>query len=680
MTSDIKVGLVPFGRLSDGSHAFYIDPTTELPLATIMEVLSSLPTTDDPNNFVGRLVFSIANRNVYIFNNPGSPEWIGLKAAAVTIGAAAPTPALLPSPGDLYYSTDTELLYLWDSLEWIVVGGQRGADVVWRHYTANGIVSLFDTGVTTLPPVEFVQVFSNGAELLPGAVGTRDYYMVANSVQLNAVPTAGTKISTRTITYKNLGRTSKLIANRYVSDGNLSTNAYDTGITQASTEQVFVTVDGVMQQPFLGGAVGTYDYKIASQDVSISAITSVGTTVTATTTVPHGLAVGRTVTIYSVTPAAYNGSFLVTNVVGANQFQYTALSAPGSPGAADTGISPIMYYGPVSVNDKVVFYNASGSPENVPNTAVVSIRTIENISVSSGGSGDVASGTSLGTGAAVYKDKVGSSLRFRSVKPGTNVTIVEGTDDVTINALNEHFVKFTIVNGIPSNYVVTGDDLYISVRNTTGGPISIDLRGISLGGSSTGRRIYVKDAALNASTNNITLIPNAASAIERLDGTAGTAGQNLVLDQDGQLVCLVMDGTNWEVLFTHPGVAGPPGPTGDTGDSGIPGDSGVFNRQVHTGTPSTLVLSSTGNYVGVRNASAAPVTVDLYTNVASPGGAGRYVTIKDELGNAGTYAINVNPGAGRKIDGGSVGAPLAIATNRGRVTLAFDGTDWHTVS
>lgn len=677
MASDIKVGLVPFGRIADGSHAFHIDSISELPLASVLEILATLPTADDPNNFVGRLVFSIANRNVYVFNNPGSPEWIGLKAAAVTIGAAVPTGALLPSPGDLYYSTDTELLYLWDGLQWLVVGGQRGADIIWRHYTANGSTSLFATGTTTLPPVEFVQVFSDGLELLPGSVGVRDYYMVANDVQLNAVPSNGTKISIRTVTYKNLGRSSKLIANRYVSTGLLGDNLYDTGITQATEGQVFVTVDGVMQQPDVGQGNGTYDYKIAQQDVSISALTAVSTTVTATTTVPHNLTVGRAVTIYSVTPAAYNGTFLVTNVIGANQFQYTALTAPGAPGAADTAISPIMYYGPVSSNDKVVFYNAAGAKENVPSGAVVSVRSIENVAVTSGVSGDVASGTSLGTGSGVFKDKVGSALRFRSLLPGANVSLVEGVDEITINALSEYFVNFTTVTGIPSNYVVTDTDLYLSVRNTTGGPISIDLRGIALGGSNTGRRVYIKDAALNASINNITIIPNASSRIERLDGTAGSLGANFVMDTDGQLVCLVMDGTNWEILFAHPGQPGPTGPTGGIGAAGTPGDSGVFNRQ--SVTTGTLVMTGATNYIGVRNASAAPITVDIYTNIASPGGAGRYVTIKDELGNAGTYAINIDPGAGRKIDGGGVGVPLALTTNRARVTLSFDGTDWHTV-
>lgn len=53
-------------------------------------------------------------------------------------------------------------------------------------------------------------------------------------------------------------------------------------------------------------------------------LTSVTTTATATTSVnPHGLAVNDTITISGATPAAYNGTYIVTGVPAANQFTYT---------------------------------------------------------------------------------------------------------------------------------------------------------------------------------------------------------------------------------------------------------------------------------------------------------------------------------------------------------------------
>lgn len=48
--------------------------------------------------------------------------------------------------------------------------------------------------------------------------------------------------------------------------------------------------------------------------------------------------------------------------------------------------------------------------------------------------GEVNTGLSLGTGADVYKEKVGVQLRFRSILKGTNITIDQEDDELVINA------------------------------------------------------------------------------------------------------------------------------------------------------------------------------------------------------------------------------------------------------
>ncbi len=65
-------------------------------------------------------------------------------------------------------------------------------------------------------------------------------------------------------------------------------------------------------------------------------LTSAGTLVTARFTSPHGLTNGECVTVFSATPANYNGLFRVT-VVNPTNVTYTALSAPGSSPAAGSG-------------------------------------------------------------------------------------------------------------------------------------------------------------------------------------------------------------------------------------------------------------------------------------------------------------------------------------------------------
>jgi hypothetical protein len=51
-----------------------------------------------------------------------------------------------------------------------------------------------------------------------------------------------------------------------------------------------------------------------------------------------------------------------------------------------------------------------------------------------GGAGEANDGANVGTGAGVYKDKDGVNIRLKSIKAGTNVTIDEAADDLTINA------------------------------------------------------------------------------------------------------------------------------------------------------------------------------------------------------------------------------------------------------
>src|SRR5262249_4962961 len=153
-----------------------------------------------------------------------------------------------------------------------------------------------------------------------------DYYMIGNSVQLNFTPTNGQLIAIKTFTFISMARNSTFVANRYVSDGVV--NAFDSGIIQAEPGQLFVTIDGVMQQPDVGAGLGTYDYRIESQDVSISSMTSVGTTVTVNTTADHGFNVGNTVKIFGAAQTDYNGSFSITVVPSTTSFKYEAASAP----------------------------------------------------------------------------------------------------------------------------------------------------------------------------------------------------------------------------------------------------------------------------------------------------------------------------------------------------------------
>jgi len=99
----------------------------------------------------------------------------------------------------------------------------------------------------------------------------------------------------------------------------------------------------------------------------IGTLTNVTTTATATTNTPHNLTSGNTIVMSGCTPAAYNGTFVVT-VTGIASFTYTMLSDPGSSasvigsyvyngwGAIGSGSGTIVG-GPIIENNQVISVN-----------------------------------------------------------------------------------------------------------------------------------------------------------------------------------------------------------------------------------------------------------------------------------------------------------------------------------
>jgi hypothetical protein len=99
----------------------------------------------------------------------------------------------------------------------------------------------------------------------------------------------------------------------------------------------------------------------------IGTLTNVTTTATATTNTPHNLTSGDIIVMSGCTPAAYNGTFVVT-VTGTASFTYAMLSDPGSSasvigsyvyngwGAIGSGSGTIVG-GPIIENNQVISVN-----------------------------------------------------------------------------------------------------------------------------------------------------------------------------------------------------------------------------------------------------------------------------------------------------------------------------------
>jgi len=98
------------------------------------------------------------------------------------------------------------------------------------------------------------------------------------------------------------------------------------GALATTTGKVRMSFNG--RQIVIADGTRAYSYTINQTAQPIATITNAVTVATLTTTLAHGRSTGDTVIVSGATPAAYNGTFVIT-VTGANTFNYTMLSNPG---------------------------------------------------------------------------------------------------------------------------------------------------------------------------------------------------------------------------------------------------------------------------------------------------------------------------------------------------------------
>lgn len=106
-------------------------------------------------------------------------------------------------------------------------------------------------------------------------------------------------------------------------------NKLSLGLLETSTGSVCFSDNGV--QIAVVDGYGIYIYNtVLPAVVPIASITNVGTTATLNTTGAYNLNDGQSITITGATPAAYNGTFPITQV-DTDTCTYTMLSNPGGP-------------------------------------------------------------------------------------------------------------------------------------------------------------------------------------------------------------------------------------------------------------------------------------------------------------------------------------------------------------
>lgn len=159
--------------------------------------------------------------------------------------------------------------------------------------------------------------------------------------------------------------------------------------------------------------------------------------------------------------------------------------------------------------------------------------------------GIITSGLNLGTGAPVYKDVVGPSLRFKSIKAGTNVTVGDDGNTITISA--------TGGGG--------GGGSVIEAHGSVAAPTAFDATGVGLAASVANDQVWwlnpgSGDGAVNVSA--LTQVQAGATVGQRLT-LKGTSASDFYQFSDGnglslngpvnltnnQSIVLTWDGTQW---------------------------------------------------------------------------------------------------------------------------------------
>jgi type IV pilus assembly protein PilY1 len=202
-------------------------------------------------------------------------------------------------------------------------------------------------------------------------------------------------------------------------------------------------------------STGTYSVTVPSSafySFKVTSLTRSGTTVSATTSAPHGFVTGQTITIAGANGASYNGSFAVTST-GATTFTYTITDGPLTQDGG--GTAQVGTAGAVNINAGGIVRSASNS-SNVSNVTVslkkgMAIAAGNSVVISGAGSNSnspyngtwsvTSAGNACSSGAV---DNKGNPTAFcfninttpASPDTGTNVTADSGTAPLAITGLS----------------------------------------------------------------------------------------------------------------------------------------------------------------------------------------------------------------------------------------------------
>ena len=508
---------IPYGKLADGKFGILTDNSTGEPLASAVEILTILPAVASADNYQGRLVFETTSQTLFVFEVTPAATWFPLEGIPATVGnfAGDPTPFVSsPAAGFLAYDLDTEVAFIFDGLAWQAIGGRFAAQFIQQNFIGDNVTFSFPHGATAATPVtnELCEVFLDGVRQEAPA----DYTVVGPNVVLVIPPPIGVRIFIRCATSNELVQNAQVFSTTFAATPLQTT--FDTGQAGLDPAGTFVFVNGVMQ------ASGGVDYTHSAVDTTIIDLTRAGTVATATTLFPHNAGVGNIVEIEGTLETEYLGTFTITNVPGANSFEFTVVVTAPTPATPN----PTIFYTPPFVNDDIIFTTP------LPGGETVLIRSIKSV-ITAPQAGEANTATNLGAGLGIFSTKSGVDLKFKTLLEGGNITITDLGNELAITAASG--AVFEDRNGTNLAAIALGSESYIGVRDTSS-VVIVDLSSVT-DVTDSGRRVVVQDESGAASGNNINIVHAGRTF-------SGAASPLLITTNFGSKT-LVFDGQDWHI-------------------------------------------------------------------------------------------------------------------------------------
>ena len=513
---------IPYGLLANGNYGINIDPATQYPLASAVEILSTLPSLASTDNYDGRMVFNLTDSVVYTYTNSPVAQWTPLGGLPATVGNVAGAPPTIPTPasGEMYWDLDTQVLFTWDGAVWQAAGGRYAAQVVENSYVGDGVTASYPSGSSVAISAEYVEIYLDGVR----QTATSDYNIVGTLVSFVTPPPIGVMIYTRSLISTAIAQTAQVARAQYTAIGGDTT--FTTGLAGSDPAGVFVYLDGQLKAE-------TTDYALVQQDTSIVSLVKTGPTVgLVTTNAAHSIPLGASVRFTGFTEPEFNNTnYTIVTTPSVTSFTITLNildAASGTP-------NPTASFSPPYVNDTIVFVAPLGGGE------LVDIRSLRNVVVSAN-NGEINTLASTGAGVSLVAPKVGVALQTKSLTAGANVSVNDLGSSVEITATTgQGFEDRAGINA--ASYTVGGTTSYVGVRNTSI-PVTIDLTGILAGVSNSGRKITIKDESGGAAGNAITV----TAGVLNIDGV----GTPYSINTNYGSVTMVFDGNDWYIIAARP--------------------------------------------------------------------------------------------------------------------------------